>query len=119
MAIERKVRRRYGLTSFEKKAGDANIACLEFSKIKLLGGFCLQLVKGQGEPGLVAISCVFVENALGNGGIDRRHSRLQKVGGGSGIAGSDRGAQAFNGAANAGAVSAIHFRPLTRLRRAL
>src|SRR6266446_4247877 len=79
---------------------------------RLLGGLGLHLVEGEAEARLVAVGGVLVENALGDGLIDRRKRGIQKIGCRGDVAGG-------NGGANARAVGTIDFGPLARLRRAL
>src|SRR6267142_1425679 len=88
-------------------------------KPKLLGDFGFDAVVGEGEARFVAVAGVFVEHALGDGLVDGGHRGVQEIARGGGVAGSNGGAQTAHQRADPGAVGAVHFGALTRLRRPL
>src|SRR6267143_953110 len=85
----------------------------------LLRGLGFDAVVGQREARLVAVGGVLVQHVLGNGLIDCRHGRLQKIARSGGVAGGDGGAQTPHQSTHPGAVRAVDFGAFTRLRRAL
>src|SRR5208283_659197 len=89
------------------------------SIVSLLRGLSLHLVVGQREPGLITISSVLVQYALGDGGINCRQSRVQKISCSGGVSCSNSGTQTLHDAADACTIGAVHFGTLTRLRRTL
>src|SRR6266850_4996222 len=88
-------------------------------KPRLLGGFGLESVVGDREARFVAVAGVFVKHALGDGLVNGGHRGVEKIARSAGVAGGDGGAQAAHQRADPGAVGAVHFGALTRLRRPL
>src|SRR6266850_5537228 len=83
-----------GLLSGTKRKRTGRDACpTKSSKLRLLGGFGLESVVGQGEARFVAVGGVFVEHALGDGLVDGGHRGMDEIARSGGVSGGDGGAQ--------------------------
>src|SRR6267143_5169329 len=85
----------------------------------LLRGFGLEAVVGESEARFVTVAGVFVEHALGDGLVDGGHRGMEEIARGGGVASGYGSAQTAHQRADPGAVGAVHFGALTRLRRPL
>src|SRR6266436_5679071 len=86
---------------------------------RLLGSLGLAAVVSEAEAGFVAVAGVFVKHALGDGLVDGGHRGVEEIARSGRVAGGDSGTQTAHQRADPGAVGAVHFGALTRLRRPL